>query len=293
MTIVFVHGYTLSMASWTFQRRTLAAELATANGHRPDARLVFYDHRGHGASSRGRAERSTIEQLAADLAAVLDARVPRGPIVLVGHSMGGMTIMGLAALRPKLFGDRIVGVALISTSSGNLASLTFGLPDLLTRVRAAVLPVAAWTMRRIPRFAEGTRRAAAVLVSTATRSLSFASTDVDPVLARYVDSMIAGTPVDVIAEFYPALAGMDHTGALEPLRRIPTLVLTGEQDTMIPKAHSEEIVQHLGGDKNASTEFVVVPEAGHMVLLEKPAEVSSALIRLLRRVAEMPARTAS
>jgi pimeloyl-ACP methyl ester carboxylesterase len=293
MAVVFVHGYTLSMASWTFQRRTLAAELATANGHRPDARLVFYDHRGHGASSRGRAERSTIEQLAADLAAVLDARVPRGPVVLVGHSMGGMTIMGLAAMRPELFGDRIVGVALISTSSGNLADLNFGLPDLLTRVRAAVLPVAAWTMRRIPRFAEGTRRAAAVLVSTATRSLSFASTDVDPALARYVDSMIAGTPVDVIAEFYPALAGMDHTGALDPLRRIPTLVLTGEEDTMIPKAHSEEIVQHLGGNQNASTEFVVVPGAGHMVLLEKPAEVSSALTRLLRRVAEMPARTAS
>jgi pimeloyl-ACP methyl ester carboxylesterase len=204
-----------------------------------------------------------------------------------------MTIMGLAALEPELFGDRVVGVALISTSSGNLAGLNFGLPDLLTRVRTAVLPVAAWTMRRIPRFAEGTRRAAAILVSTATRSLSFASTDVDPVLARYVDSMIAGTPVDVIAEFYPALAGMDHTGALEPLRRIPTLVLTGEQDTMIPKAHSEEIVQHLGGAENGSTEFIVVPDAGHMVLLEKPAEVSSALTRLLRRVAELPASTAS
>jgi pimeloyl-ACP methyl ester carboxylesterase len=293
ITLVFVHGYTLSMASWTFQRRTLAEQLATANGHRPDARLVFYDHRGHGASGRGRAERATIEQLAADLAAVLDARVPRGPVVLVGHSMGGMTIMGLAAMHPELFGDRVLGVALISTSSGNLADLTFGLPDLLTRVRAAVLPVAAWTMRRIPRFAEGTRRVAADLVSTATRSLSFASTDVDPLLARYVDAMIAGTPVDVIAEFYPALAGMDHTGALEPLRRIPTLVLTGEQDTMIPKAHSEQIVEHLGGDANATMEFLVVPEAGHMVLLEQPAEVSSALTRLLRRVAELAARTAS
>jgi pimeloyl-ACP methyl ester carboxylesterase len=293
MTVVFVHGYTLSMASWTYQRRTLAEQLATANGHRPDARLVFYDHRGHGASGRGRAERSTIEQLAADLAAVLDARVPRGPVVLVGHSMGGMTIMGLAALHPELFGDRIVGVALISTSSGNLSELNFGLPDLLTRVRAAFLPVAAWTMRRIPRFAEGTRRVAADLVSTATRSLSFASTDVDPVLARYVDAMIAGTPVDVIAEFYPALAGMDHTGALEPLRKVPTLVLTGAGDTMIPKAHSEAIVKHLGGEQNGTMEFVVVPEAGHMVLLEKPAEVSSALTRLLRRVAELPARTAS
>ena len=77
--------------------------------------------------------------------------MPRGPVVLVGHSMGGMTIMALAAARPELFGDRIVGVALMSTSSGNLADLDFGLPELLTRVRAAVFPVAAWTMRRRPR----------------------------------------------------------------------------------------------------------------------------------------------
>ena len=287
LTVVFVHGYTLSMASWTFQRRTLAAELATANGHRPDARLVFYDQRGHGGSGRGTAAHATIEQLAADLATVLESRVPRGPVVLVGHSMGGMTIMGLAALRPELFGRRIVAAALISTSSGNLADLNFGLPDLLTRVRAAVLPMAAWTMRRRPQFAERTRRLAADLVSTATRSLSFASADVDPALGRYVDSMIAGTPVDVIAEFYPALAGLDHTGSLGPLRTIPTLVLTGDKDKMIPMEHSELIVEHL-----PDSEFVVVPDAGHLVMLEKATDVSTALTRLLRRVvAELPARS--
>jgi pimeloyl-ACP methyl ester carboxylesterase len=280
LTAVFVHGYTLSMASWGFQRRTLGAQLATANGHRPTARLVFYDQRGHGASGRGASEHSTIEQLASDLAAVLEARAPRGPVVLVGHSMGGMTIMGLAALRPELFGTRVVGAALLSTSSGNLADLTFGLPEFLTRVRAAVLPVAAWTMRRRPAIAEGTRRAAADLISVVTRSLSFASPDVDPALVGYLDAMIAGTPVDVIAEFYPALAGLDGTGALEPLSRIPTLVLTGDSDRMIPKEHSELIAERL-----PDTEFVVVPDAGHMVLLEKPDVVDAALADLLRRVA--------
>jgi pimeloyl-ACP methyl ester carboxylesterase len=85
--------------------------------------------------------------------------------------------------------------------------------------------------------------------------------------------------VDVIAEFYPALAGLDATGSLEPLRRIPTLVLTGDQDKLIPKEHSEQIVARL-----PEAEFVVVPQAGHMVLLEKPDEVSSALTVLLRRV---------
>lgn len=284
VTVVFVHGYTLSMASWTFQRRTLGARLATANGHRPEARLVFYDQRGHGASGRGAHHRSTIEQLARDLDAVLEARVPRGPVVLVGHSMGGMTIMGLAALRPELFGDRIVGAALISTSSGNLADLSFGLPEFTTRVRAAVLPVAAWTMRRRPALAERTRRLMADVISAATRALSFASADVPRSLVHYVDAMIAGTPVDVIAEFYPALAGLDETGSLEPLRAVPTLVLTGDQDKLIPKEHSDLIVERLGGPAGHLGELVVVPGAGHMVLLERPDVVSDALTGLLRRV---------
>jgi pimeloyl-ACP methyl ester carboxylesterase len=280
LTVVFVHGYTLSMASWTFQRRSLAAELATANGHRPDARLVFYDQRGHGASGRGKAERSTIQQLARDLATVLERRVPDGPVVLVGHSMGGMTIMGLAALRPELFGSKISAVALLATSSGQLADLNFGLPELLTRVRAAVFPDAAWTMRHRPTFAERTRRLAADVVSAVTRSLSFASADVDPALVHYVDSMIAGTPVDVIAEFYPALAGLDETGSLEPLRRVPTLVLTGDKDKMIPMEHSELLLERL-----PDAAYVVVPDAGHLVMLEKPDEVTEALTALIRRVA--------
>jgi pimeloyl-ACP methyl ester carboxylesterase len=291
LTVVFVHGYALSMASWTFQRQALGAELATANGHRPQARLVFYDQRGHGSSERGPADHATVEQLARDLDAVLTARVPRGPVVLVGHSMGGMTVMGLAALRPELFGTRVVGVALVSTSSGNLSELNFGLPEALTRVRAAVLPIAAWTMRHRPRFAERTRRLAADVVSAVTWSLSFSSTDVDPRLGSYVDAMIAGTPVDVIAEFYPALAGLDETGSLEPLTAVPVLVLSGDGDKLIPKAHSDLLVEGLGGE-GERVEYVVVHGAGHLVPLEKPAEVTAAIGGLLRRVAaEQPERS--
>jgi len=289
LTVVFAHGYSLSMASWTFQRKALGAALATANGSRPTARLVFYDQRGHGASGRGPAEHSTMEQLGRDLDAVLRARVPYGPVALVGHSMGGMTVMSLAAQRPVLFGTRVVGAALLSTSSGGLADLDFGMPELLTRVRAAVLPIAAFTMRRRPGFAERTRRLAADLISHVTWSLSFASRDVDPALGRYVDSMIAGTPVEVIAEFYPALAGLDETASLEPLRAVPTLVLTGDRDTLIPPRHSDALVELLGGPDAPDVEYVVVHEAGHMVPLEKPDEVTAALSALLRRlVADLP-----
>ena len=122
-------------------------------------------------------------------------------------------------------------------------------------------------------------------MSAATRALSFGSSDVDPALVRYVDAMIAGTPVDVIAEFYPALAGLDETGALQPLRAVPTLVLTGDRDTMIPKEHSDLLVEGLGGADRADVRYVVVPGAGHMVQLEAPDEVSRALTALLRQVA--------
>ncbi|MCZ2816992.1 alpha/beta fold hydrolase [Modestobacter sp. VKM Ac-2984] len=284
LTVVFVHGYALSMASWTFQRRDLGEQLATANGHRPTARLVFYDQRGHGASGRGAAERSTIDQLAADLESVLTARVPRGPVVLVGHSMGGMTVLALARRRPELFGTRIAGVALVSTSSGNLGELDFGLPALLTRVRATVLPVAVWAMRRRPGLVERTRRLAKDVVSAVTWSMSFSSTGVDPALGRYVDAMIAGTPVDVVAEFYPAIAGLDVSGAIEPLRRVPTVVLTGDADKLIPKAHSERIRERLEEIGGGPVEYVAVPDAGHLVPLEHPSQVTDVLASLVRRV---------
>src|SRR3712207_3812837 len=150
--------------------------------------------------------------------------------------MGGMTVLTLAQRRPELFGTRIAGVALVSTSSGNLADLDFGLPQLLTRLRAAVLPVAAWTMRRRPAFAGHTRKLARGIVSAATWSLSFSSTGVAPSLGRYGDAMISGSPLDVIAELCPAIAGLAASGAVEPLRRVPTLVLTVDADKMIPKA---------------------------------------------------------
>src|SRR3954447_3267424 len=86
LTIVFVHGFTLSMDCWHFQRREM----------RDLGRLVFYDQRSHGASGRSPREHSTIDQLGRDLSAVLDAIAPDGPVVLVGHSMGGMTILALA-----------------------------------------------------------------------------------------------------------------------------------------------------------------------------------------------------
>ena len=92
LTIVFVHGFTLSMDCWHFQRRDLDDV----------GRLVFYDQRSHGASGRSARKHATIDQLGRDLGTVLAAVAPRGPVVLVGHSMGGMTLLALADQHPEI-----------------------------------------------------------------------------------------------------------------------------------------------------------------------------------------------
>ncbi|MGZ6827660.1 MAG: alpha/beta fold hydrolase, partial [Mycobacteriales bacterium] len=88
VTVVFCHGYTQQLAVWHYQRKALAAE--------NPGKLVFWDHRSHGRSGRSTAAHSTIDQLGRDLRAVVQACAPTGKVVLVGHSMGGMTIMALA-----------------------------------------------------------------------------------------------------------------------------------------------------------------------------------------------------
>src|SRR3954469_4785780 len=110
LTIVFCHGYALNLDSWHFQRAA----------YRGLVRAVYYDQRSHGRSGRSPEDHATVEQLGQDLAMILEHVVPEGPVVLVGHSMGGMTIVALAEEHPELIGDRIVGVGLISTTAGGL-----------------------------------------------------------------------------------------------------------------------------------------------------------------------------
>lgn len=132
ITVIFSHGYTLNQDCWHFQRRELGAP-----GNR--YRLVFWDQRSRGRSGRSHPARENIDQLGRDLYAVIKEVTPRGnPVVLVGHSMGAMTIMALAEQHPELFGSQVTGTALISTAARGLAGVTLGLPGPLgTVVRRA------------------------------------------------------------------------------------------------------------------------------------------------------------
>ena len=267
LTILFAHGYTLSSACWSFQRE----------GLRDLGRLVFYDQRSHGQSGHGDAENCTIEQLGADLERILEDRAPEGPVVLVGHSMGGMTIMSLADRRPDLFGNRVVAAALIGTSAGKLATVTFGLPALAGVALQRTLPRLSVGMSRRAKVLERARRGGSDLSYAMTRHLSFA-TPVPTEVLDLMDRMIGATPVEVISAFAPALLRHDKLAALPVLKIIPTLVLVGDKDVLTPPEHSEAIAEAL-----PEAEYVVVPDSGHMVIMERPDEVNRHLRDLIHR----------
>lgn len=268
LTVVFVHGYVLSTACWHFQWRALADR----------ARLVGLDQRGHGGSGRGARETATIDQLGRDLAVVLDAVVPTGPVVLVGHSMGGMTIMALADQRPEWFGSRIRGVALISTSAGRLAEVSLGLPAGIGAVAQRVVP---WAIPRLGGQAsliDRRRQAGGTLGYWLTKRYSFGS-DVSPTLVAFMQQMLNGTPFDVIADFYPAFDNHDKFAALGVLAGVETLILAGDRDLLTPADHSRDIARMLPG-----AQLLIVANTGHMVVLEQPGVVNQALEELVDRV---------
>ena len=219
VTVVFSHGLALHQDSWHYQRRDLPA--------RRD-RMVFWDQRGHGRSGRGDGEHATIDQFGRT-SAVIDAVAPKGPIVLVGHSMGGMTIMALAEQHPELFGERVVGVALVATSPGGLAEVTFGVRPPRAGRCGGWRPRHSRRSTGTPTLVDRSRPLGADLEFVLTKRYSYA-TDVPPSLVRFTSRMNDATPIDVIADLFPAFDAHDKLDALAVLNGVESLVLCGEQD---------------------------------------------------------------
>jgi pimeloyl-ACP methyl ester carboxylesterase len=270
VTVVFSHGFTARLAEWELQRRAL----------RNRARLVFWDQRGHGRSGWTPLTKATIDRTGRDLGQVLDATTPAGPVVLAGHSMGGMSIMALARQRPDLFGSRVVGVFLLATSAGGLVET--GILGLAVKVvrRLGLLSLYLRFLQLIAPLLERFRRRGTALGRRVTRRLLFGENDAHPHDVRLVQELLEETPVPVTMAFYATFLDHDETAALEVLRRVPVTVVAATHDRLTPAAHGRRIADVLGD----GAELVVVPGAGHSVNLTRTQIVDDALNALMDRV---------
>ncbi|MEV4759813.1 alpha/beta hydrolase [Micromonospora sp. NPDC049559] len=270
-TVVFVHGFCLDMGTFHFQRKALA--------QRGEHRMVLYDQPGHGRSGQLRTGEYALARLGEALKVIIDKTVPEGPLVLVGHSMGGMTIMALAEQYPELFGDRVVGTVLMATSGGRIEQTKFGLPAILSRVAAPLLPVVDNATRLTGTVLDRARKASANVAWLLTRKYGFGTPRPSAALVSYVELMNSRTSTETVARYLRTLYTHARYPALHALRDTPTLVIVGDKDMITPVTHSEEIMRRL-----PEAEFLKVPNSGHVVMLEHADEVNAALLDFLDRL---------
>ena len=267
LTVVFAHGFCLRMGAFYFQRVRLTEQWG------PQVRMVFYDQRGHGQSGEAPPESFTVPTLGRDLEAVLSVMAPRGPVVLVGHSMGGMTVLAHASQYPQRYPTRIVGVALISSAAEGVSRSPLG-----EVLKNPVLEAVRFAVRYAPKTVHRTRGAVSGVIGPVVRAASYGDAKVSPSVVAFSEKMMHGTPIATMVGFLHALEVHDETKALDTLAKVPTLIVCGDHDLLTPHEYSEAMADAL-----PKSELVVVGGAGHLVQLEQPEIVDDALVRLVER----------
>ncbi|MBO4209533.1 alpha/beta fold hydrolase [Micromonospora echinofusca] len=277
VTVVLLHGWTLDGRAWHRQVEPVRDALGEA------ARIVTYDARGHGRSSCMSLRTATLEQLGDDLAAVLTEVAPTGPVVLVGHSLGGMTIMEYAHRHPTDFAARVAGLVFVATTAEGHTHTAYGLSPRITRLIRLAETTGAGVLARC-----GSWRPPRALLRALRPSLRWLlfGDRCEPVDIRLTTSAVAHASLRSIGGFRASIGVQHRLATLARLGDVPAAALVGDRDRLTPPRCAESIADAL-----PTTELTVCPGAGHMLMMERADEVNAALLGVVRRalVAGTPA----
>lgn len=251
--LLLLHGVMLRSDVWAPQFHHLADHY----------RVLAADLRGHGSSTAGK-DGYGIGPLAADVAAVLEDLDLRDAIV-VGHSMGGMGIMGFCGDHPEVLAERVAGLVFLATAADRLLPAVIG-PGarlLLERGQAMVdrgrdLPARTTVTPRLTRLAFGDRPSAKAVAIVTEMGQAMAPESLVPSLAKLLD--------------HDARVALRAT-------RTPSLVVVGTRDLLTPVWAGRRLAKQL-----PDAEFVVLPRAGHQLMQERPVELAELLDAFVDRI---------
>ena len=268
-TVVLLHGWTLDNRLWRRQVMDLPSRVEGP------IQVLTFDLRGHGRSSATGSRDTTLDQLADDLAAVLRQAVPEGRLILVGHSLGGMTILEYAHRHPDDFAARVAGVVFVSTSAEGSSRTSYGLNPRM----AGVLRILETQCANLLARSGGRRphRLLMPLLSPGVRWLVFGK-QVDASWVALTAAMVGSASLSAIGGFRPAVQLHHRVDALAKMSHLPVSVLVGSHDRLTPSACAETIVAEL-----PDAELLVCEGAGHMLPIECPEVVTDAIAAVIVR----------
>lgn len=248
--LLLAHGVLLSARIWVRQFQDWPEQ---------GFRVVAFGQRGHGLSSVGTAGHS-IDNLAGDIRAVIEA-LDLDDVTLVGHSMGGFGALAFV-LRHPAAASRLRGLVLLSTLSRSPMASAVPVVRRIMTTLARRGPDAARVLARpdlgfsLARLGLG-RKATAENIEY-TRAMLVAT---DPVTAR--DAVVSLLDFDLTPEL----------GALG----VPTLVIVGSADVLTPPREARRMAAAIPG-----AWLTTVAGGGHMLMLERPDELSRLVLDFVR-----------
>jgi pimeloyl-ACP methyl ester carboxylesterase len=246
--IVLVHGSGVSARYWVNQLRDL----------RETARVVAIDLPGHGKSDP--IPTASVEQYAEAVAKVLEV-LRAGPVLVVGHSLGGAVAIALAAR----WSDAVIGLVLLSS--------------------CAKLPEADGVWERFLPYLPGPLRK--LLFFSMAQKLLFAPGVPSGAVSLGMHELRSCRPETILNDLHAAKT-MDLTHQATRVT-VPTLIMCGSRDRLTPPALSQRL-----RDLIPRSRLHLVEGAGHMLLLEVPALVSREILSFARSIvapATMPSST--
>ena len=233
--LVFVHGFPLNRGTWSKQ----------VDAFKTSRRVIAPDLRGLGESEAS-AGPVTMSRFAEDLYELLK-HLGTGPVILVGHSMGGYVALAFA----KAYSQTLQGLVLVGTKAG------------------ADTPEAAAARRAT---AEKVRAAGASVVVNAMAPKMLSASNTDVAMAAAVRGFMAPSKPEGIIGALLGMAERPDAGAWLGKIRVPTLVISGTDDTIIPPSESGMLAKAIPG---AQLKFI--PGAGHLVAFEQAEAFNTAL----------------
>ncbi|WP_051470878.1 alpha/beta fold hydrolase [Patulibacter minatonensis] len=260
-TIVLVHGWTCALEFWTLQIQALQDEF----------RIVAYDLRGHGGSAPSSGGDYSIDAQRDDLEAVLRAAVPADErAVLVGHSLGAMTIVAWAADHGASLTDRVSAVGLFSTGLDDLitSSLILPAPGIGPRVQQELGQLLLGSKLPIP-------KRATPISSRVVRYVALCGA-ASPATVAFSEQLVLSCPRDVRANTGSAVSRVELLQGLDAID-VPTTVLVGRDDRLTPPVHAERMTAALSD----VLEMIELPDVGHMAPLEAPERTTAAIRALV------------
>ena len=265
--LVLSHGWICTGRAWHEQVRGLADRY----------RIITYDQPGHGRTPAPASGEYDLDLLGDTLNAVVEQAADPGPIVLVGHSLGGMSLLNAVDRHRESLDERVAGVVLLSTTSRarpERFTFEFGLH--------AVAQLEEGIRRVVPRLRNSRVSGVTGRAYGSTSDLSTlivramaVGPEPDPRVVAFVEQMRATSDPDMVLGLAEAVLGADVDAGLARLHAEVSIVV-GSHDRLTPRSLSERMAEVSGA------ELIELAGIGHMAPLEAGDQVNEILERHLR-----------